>query len=168
MVVRTAEIILLGWGLTVAVCDMWQRRLPNPLTLGMLAAGVAFLGISGVTPLGNVPAQAWLAFGLALLLTLPAYVLRLLGAGDVKLAAAIGILTGLPQFLAVYGIAAMLSLGMALAARFASGLPYGHLPGFLMGSGVVKGHVGQRRYIPFGAALGLALAVVVVGRYWGW
>ncbi len=85
-----------------AVIDVWSRRIPNWVTLGTLLAGVlinAWLhGFGGA-------ASALLGAGLGLAMLLPFYAMRAIGAGDVKLLAAVGALIG-PQALisvAVYG-----------------------------------------------------------------
>jgi prepilin peptidase CpaA len=87
----------------VAACfDLRWRRIPNWLTLGAAVLGLAAnVWLSGLT--GGLTALSGLALGLALLL--PFYVLRAVGAGDVKLLAALGALLG-PQALisvALYG-----------------------------------------------------------------
>jgi prepilin peptidase CpaA len=85
-----------------ALIDVWSRRIPNWVTFGTLLGGVlinAWLhGFSGV-----LMALAGAVLGLAILL--PFYAMRAIGAGDVKLLAAIGALVG-PSMLvsvAVYG-----------------------------------------------------------------
>ena len=87
---------LLLWATLVAFSDWRHRRIPNALLLAVLLPAGALCVWRGVGPLG-VPA---LSGGIGLLagfvLTLPGYLLRLLGAGDVKLAATLGLLLGLP------------------------------------------------------------------------
>src|SRR5215467_6062427 len=85
-----------------ALIDVWSRRIPNWVTFGTLLGGVlinAWLhGFSGALfALGGA------ALGLALLL--PFYVMRAIGAGDVKLLAALGALIGPTALIsvAVYG-----------------------------------------------------------------
>jgi prepilin peptidase CpaA len=85
-----------------AFIDVWSRRIPNWVTFGTLAAGVLINvwlhGFGGATT-----AITGAFLGLAMLL--PFYAMRAIGAGDVKLLAAIGSLVG-PQALisiAVYG-----------------------------------------------------------------
>ena len=77
--------------LTGAVIDMRTRRVPNPLTFGLAAIGLASAaaGVSGVS-LGM--SLAGLALGLALML--PGHIFAGTGAGDVKLFAALGTLVG--------------------------------------------------------------------------
>ena len=75
------------------VTDVRHRRIPNWLTGGALLIGLAGnLWLGG--PQGALCSLAGAGLGLAILL--PFYVLRTMGAGDVKLLAAVGALLG-PQ-----------------------------------------------------------------------
>jgi prepilin peptidase CpaA len=73
------------------IVDLKTRRVPNAITFGTAAAGLAMAGAhwTGVTVMMAV---AGLALGLALML--PGHVLGKTGAGDVKLFAAMGTLLG--------------------------------------------------------------------------
>lgn len=87
---------LLVWTLLIAVCDWRHRRIPNALLLVVLLPAGALCVWRGSGPLG-VPALAGaIGFAAAFALTLPGYLLRGLGAGDVKLAATLGLLLGVP------------------------------------------------------------------------
>jgi prepilin peptidase CpaA len=80
-------------GLALAACvfDLRSRRIPNGLTFGAAAAGLAYAAATGGWP----AAGAGLAgCGLVLALWLPLYALGGMGAGDVKLMAAIGMWVG--------------------------------------------------------------------------
>ena len=83
----TPHVAVVVIALTAALCDVKTRRIPNALTLG--AAGVALAvhvfsnGWSGLL----LAASGWAA-GFALFF--PVFVLGGMGAGDVKLLAAIG------------------------------------------------------------------------------
>lgn len=83
--------VVAGAGGTSAIVDLRSRRVPNPLTFGVAALGVALavLGLSGVSPSAAVA-----GFGVGLVLMLPGHVIGATGAGDVKLLAAIGTLLG--------------------------------------------------------------------------
>ena len=82
--------VIAGTGAGAAI-DLWTRRVPNPLTMGLAAIGVglAVCGLSGVS-LGA--SLAGLALGLALML--PGHLIGATGAGDVKLFAAAGAFIG--------------------------------------------------------------------------
>jgi prepilin peptidase CpaA len=96
-------LYLAGVIAAVAACtDLRWRRVPNWLTLSAALLGLAVnVALDGL--LGGMTAVLGLGLGLALLL--PFYMLRAVGAGDVKLLAAFGALLG-PQALvsvALYG-----------------------------------------------------------------
>lgn len=79
--------------LTVAVwSDVRTMRIPNWCVLAGAAGGLLIAALPG--GLGPLDALIGGAVGLALLL--PLYALRILGAGDVKLIAALGTFTGMP------------------------------------------------------------------------
>jgi prepilin peptidase CpaA len=82
--------------LFAAVCDVTTRRIPNWLTVCGVLVGFLINGWSdGWVGIGASAA----GMGLALLVYLPLFVVRALGAGDVKLMAAVGAITGpLPWF----------------------------------------------------------------------
>lgn len=76
-----------------AAFDVRERRIPNWLTVGGLAAGLALGGLGGWAGLGWAAAGAVVAFALGL----PLFLLGGLGGGDVKLLAAVGALVGLQR-----------------------------------------------------------------------
>ena len=93
-----------------AIFDARQRRVPNWLTLAGL-----FLGIALNTFLFET-AGLWMSLeglGLAMLVYFPLYLLRGMGAGDVKLMAAIGALVGPVNW---FGILVLTALFGAIAA----------------------------------------------------
>jgi prepilin peptidase CpaA len=98
-------LLLLG---AAAWIDCREMRVPNWLTAGGMAAGVA-LNTFGAQAVGVMPALGGLASGLLLLL--PLYALRVLGAGDVKLLAMTGAFLGVPAF-----FPALLAISIAAGA----------------------------------------------------
>jgi prepilin peptidase CpaA len=86
-----------GGGASSAVVDLYTRRIPNPLTLGITVAGL-LLAATGIGSL-SMP-QALVGFFVGLVLMLPGHVIGATGAGDVKLFAALGTLLG-PKGIAV-------------------------------------------------------------------
>ncbi|MDO7930035.1 prepilin peptidase [Pseudomonas sp. KFB-139] len=84
-------LFLLAWFAICAEQDARQRLISNWLTLGGFTLALAYLLYSGHTWLGFESADAGWALLLAVALTLPGYALGRLGAGDVKLLAALAL-----------------------------------------------------------------------------
>jgi prepilin peptidase CpaA len=103
-------------GLCAVVTDVRSRRIPNVLTFGSAAAALVFHAFGGHI------FDAAAGLGLGLVLFLPVYLLRGLGAGDVKLLAAIGawIGPGLALWTGLYtGVAGgVLAVAVALRHRY--------------------------------------------------
>lgn len=97
--------------------DVRERRIPNLLCLaGMLAGLAAWALVAGLD--GFTSAAAGL--GIAFAVTLPFWLLGWMGAGDVKLCAAVGACTGSAlvwQVLAAIGIAGFFLAVLALAQK---------------------------------------------------
>lgn len=134
--------ILILWGLLIAYADISTKKIPNLLSLGAGVVGVGWLIVTSHTMAGQGWQSAALGLVLALLLTLPGYITRTLGAGDVKLLSAIGLLCGLrivaEVFIVAAVVAALAGLGYLYWCR------YNHRPQV-------------RKPIPFGAALAAGL-----------
>src|SRR3970282_986 len=81
-------VMATGW-------DVTRRRIPNPLVLMGLLAGLALRVPGGWGPLASGLAGAGLAFAI----TFPLFMLRGLGGGDVKLFAAVGAFMGPSGFI---------------------------------------------------------------------
>jgi prepilin peptidase CpaA len=102
-------------GLAAVVCDLRTRRIPNVLTLGAAGAGLLFaLAVNGLGGLGWSLA-GW-AVGCAIFL--PVFLLGGLGAGDVKLMAALGAWLGplTVLWIAAYGAIAGGVLALVVSA----------------------------------------------------
>ena len=96
----------------VARSDIAARRIPNALVLALIVTG-AFVAISVLRhDVGLSRAAAGFALGLAL--WAPLWLIRMLGAGDVKLAAAIGTWLGPAGVLEASVLAAIAGGGLAL------------------------------------------------------
>ncbi len=93
------QIALASMVLAAGFTDVRSRRIPNWLTLSGLVLGfglqILFSGTAGA-------AQSGKGFGLALIVYLPLYLLRGMGAGDVKLMAAVGSLAGPENWLYIF------------------------------------------------------------------
>ncbi len=107
------DLLLAALLVTAAVSDWRTYRIPNWLTMGGALAGLALNAF--VTDIGVLRALGGLALGLVLLL--PLWALRVLGAGDVKLMAMVGAFAGAPDVLVAL-IFSLIAGGIA-AAGFA-------------------------------------------------
>lgn len=85
--------VLFIWLALCAAQDIHQRHIANSLTLGAAALALVYLLWTGSTWLGADAAQGGWALLLALAFTLPGYAMSRMGAGDVKLLAALGLAT---------------------------------------------------------------------------
>jgi len=100
------QVLLAAIALVAAVFDVRFRRIPNWLTLSGVILGIvlnAFLNSSGERWFDGYNWRSSLAgFGLASLIYFPLYLLRAMGAGDVKLMAAVGAIIGPVNWFSVF------------------------------------------------------------------
>jgi prepilin peptidase CpaA len=101
-----------------AIIDGLQLRVPNWLTYHLAAAGLALAAYDGGSA-GLLWSLAGLAAGLALLL--PLYAIGGMGAGDVKLLAAVGAWTGATAVFWAFAVSAVVGGVIALVMAIASG-----------------------------------------------
>jgi Flp pilus assembly protein protease CpaA len=138
-----AEMIVVAWCLSISLTDLHARRIPNVLTLGAWLIATCWLLINGHAMLGAHWQSVAVGVIASLLLTVPAYAARMLGAGDVKLLLAIALLSGWHTTLLTFAIAAILALILGIVymlfIRFS-------------GSPATSG-----KWLPFGAALSAGL-----------
>lgn len=127
--------------------DLYVRRLPNALMLGMCLLAISWLLVSGHAMLGASWSSVMTGVLVSLLLSLPAYAARWLGAGDVKMLLAIALLAGNERMLLTFVIAAVLAALFCIATVGMSAF----------GMSSIK----SKRWIPFGAALGAGLLCVI-------
>jgi len=93
------KFILIGIVLLAGVYDARYRKIPNWLSLSGLILG---LGINTLLSGWGGLGDAALGFGLAMLVYTPLYLIRGMGAGDVKLMAAIGAIVGPHDWLGIF------------------------------------------------------------------
>ena len=124
-----------------------MKKIPNLLSLGGGIIGVGWLVITSHTVTGQSWQSAALGLILALLLTLPGYITRTLGAGDVKLLSAIGLLCGLQIVAEVFIVAAIAAGTAAFAYLYWCRYTYCQQ---------------VRKPIPFGAALAVGLILSLI------
>jgi prepilin peptidase CpaA len=155
------------WLLLIATYDFRQRRVPNWLVLSGAALALGAL-VTGTSPVGQDWTGALLGAGLGFCFLLVFYALRVMGAGDVKFAAALGLWTGLSALPAIWLIGSLLAAlhaALWLALRRWPVLP--RLSLALFGpSSSAEGQPSPRRvrFIPYAAYLAMAAAVWMV---WG-
>lgn len=106
---------LLLWGLVCAVQDARHRRISNWLTLGLAALASSYLLLTGHSFTGAPAGTVVLGLLLALVLTLPGYAAGKMGAGDVKLLAALALASQPLLVLASLAIAAFSMVGWMLS-----------------------------------------------------
>jgi prepilin peptidase CpaA len=91
--------------LVAAVYDARFRRIPNWLVLGGLVLG---LGFNALLFEWRGLRYSLLGLGLGLLIYFPLYLLRGMGAGDVKLMAAIGSIVGAANWFGIFVVTALI------------------------------------------------------------
>lgn len=111
--------------LMVVESDLRARRIPNVMVLLVLLAGVALntagpangrAGLFSQFPGALGAGQAWLGALVGLALFLPMYLLRGMGAGDVKLLAALGAFTGPVEVISL-ALCVLMAGGLLAVAR---------------------------------------------------
>lgn len=118
-------VVCLSLTFTAAVSDAVRRRIPNWVVLPGMLLGVA---ANALIPGGIGATAAAVGLAAGLLAFLPAYVLRLLGAGDVKLMAMVGSFLGATHLLGAI-LASFVAGGvLALAVAWRAG-QLGHVTG---------------------------------------
>jgi prepilin peptidase CpaA len=166
--------LAVAFAVTAGISDLRSRRIPNWLTVPGLLVGIA----------ANAAASGWwgvrtsmLGAGLGLLVLLPLVVIRSLGAGDWKLAGALGAFVGpgvlvdlLIVSVVVAGIMALAlviykrrfketlrNIGRLLVAMFT----------FRMPGPEVSLDNPRSLKIPYGVALALTTLLFGIGKLWG-
>ncbi|HYD34018.1 MAG TPA: A24 family peptidase [Methylophilaceae bacterium] len=137
--------LIVAWALGIVVSDVSSRRIPNAFSLGAVVGGLAYLAYFGHAVLNGSLVDVLLGVLLALLLTVPAYMMSWLGAGDVKLLLAIASLGGWQSVLTSFAVAGLLGAVCALA---------------VMQYATYSGQApARKRWVPFGAMLAAGLIV---------
>jgi prepilin peptidase CpaA len=170
-------VVLLA-SLAAGVTDVWKFKVHNFLTLPLLVAGFLYHGIAGGTS-DLASSVGGAVFGFTILLSF--YVMGGMGAGDVKLMAAIGAWLGMRLTLCVF-IASSFSLGIyavVLVLRYGSlretwvklQIVWHRLAIIARHLGTEDGlesevkQVDRRRFIPYAAMVAAGLIGLVA---WSW
>jgi prepilin peptidase CpaA len=101
-----------------AVSDLRDRTIPNWITVGGFALGIA-ANIYVYGPWGILTALG--GFGLAVLIYLPLYLLRAMGGGDLKLMAALGTVLGATLWFQLFIFTSIVGLIVALVVLLIRG-----------------------------------------------
>jgi prepilin peptidase CpaA len=109
------KLALLAVVISAGLYDLRTRKIPNWLNLSGLILG---LGLNALVLHGQGIVVALLGLGLSLLIYVPLYLVRGMGAGDVKLMAAVGSITGPHNWLIIFLATALLGGVVALALVF--------------------------------------------------
>jgi len=169
---------VLGLAVALALIAGWtdwrSRRIPNWLTVPGFLVGVAV----------NVLAYGWLGLrasllgaGLGLLLLLPFVFLRSLGAGDWKLAGALGAFVGwealLDLLMGSVLVAGIMALGLVIYKQRLKetlrniGRLLASMLTFRMPGAEVSLDNPQSLKVPYGVALALTTLLFGIGKMWG-
>jgi prepilin peptidase CpaA len=105
-------MVLLALLVAAALYDVRYRRIPNWLTVSGVVLGFVINGLIGVPEGGLLFALQGLGAGFGVYMVL--YVLRAMGAGDVKLMAAVGTLVGYQRWFGIFFVTALVGGVMAL------------------------------------------------------
>ena len=116
---QKVEMVLLVMLLGAAVFDVRYRRIPNWLTVSGALLGIAMNAIIGAPEAGLSFALIGLAVAFGFYAVL--YALRAMGAGDVKLMAAIGALVGWERWFGIFFVTAIVGGVMGLILVVARG-----------------------------------------------
>jgi prepilin peptidase CpaA len=170
--------LILGLVVALALIAGWtdwrSRRIPNWLTVtGFfvgIAANVLMNGLAGLK-------TSLLGAGLGLLVLLPFVLLRSLGAGDWKLAGALGAFVGweviLNLLMGSVLVAGVMALGLVIyKRRFREtmrniGRIFGSLFMLRMPGAEVSLDNPQSLKVPYGVALALTTLLFGIGKVWG-
>lgn len=99
------KILLLSMVLVAGIYDLRFRRIPNWLNLSGVVLG---LGLNTLLLAGHGFAIALLGLGCSLVVYVPLYLIRGMGAGDVKLMAAVGAMAGPRNWIIIFIATALL------------------------------------------------------------
>jgi prepilin peptidase CpaA len=117
------DLAVVTTGAVASVWDIRTRRIPNAVTFGSAAVAVAFHALDAGSLSGATGSVGWSVAGwvVGVLLFLPLFLLGAMGAGDVKLLAAMGAWLGPAAvfWVAIYGsvVGGLLALPLVIARR---------------------------------------------------
>lgn len=151
--------LLIPLAIIIAYYDVRYRRIPNPFVLATLVGGLAInFMLGGLSGLYASLGGCFLAFSLMFML----HIFGAMGAGDVKLFAAIGAVTGAPLVLPTFVIVILTGGLLAVISIVRAGVVIttmqrvlqifvGMLPGWEMPRFAIPSD--RRHTIPYGVAI---------------
>ena len=151
--------LLIPLAIIIAYYDVRYRRIPNAFVLATLAAGITISAIFGGLP-GVASSVGGCVLGFVLMFML--HVFGAMGAGDVKLFAAIGAVTGSQMVIPTFVVVILTGGVLAVVSIIRSGMVkttmhrvlqilVGMLPGWQMPKFAVP--TDRRLTIPYGVAI---------------
>lgn len=151
-------VVIILWVLVVSVLDFKKRTIPNYLSLGGVLMAMLILAYTGETANHESITSSLLGLFVALALTVPGYVFKVLGGGDVKFLSAVGALLGFDVMLISFTIAtSTIAVAWILcrqSQRFIHRLPF---KDFVYLNIDIK-----EKFIPFGSVLGFSLILTLL------
>jgi prepilin peptidase CpaA len=171
------RILLIFIVFLAAIFDLRSRRIPNWLSVTGVLLGLALNLFLGETP-GLLFAAKGL--GLAMLVYVPLYLVRAMGAGDVKLMAAVGSIVGPMDWLGVFLLTALLGGPIAIVTAMSRGRlaqslsnvltivrELGHFSAPYRRKEELDIHSARAMTMPHGAIVALGVtAFLVAGMFW--
>lgn len=166
-------LLLTPWLIALCVSDVRRRILPNKLTLGGLAVGLALAaGFGGAS--GFLDALA--AAGCGVLFLILPFLLRAAGAGDVKMLAACAAFVGLAQlpfFLMAVSFAGLFVALVMIAMKQVSAARLKHAFRTLFdwrydrkaGKAAIPKRDDERARVPFGCAIAIGTWATLVNEW---
>lgn len=149
---------MIVWSLLIVFYDISSRTIPNYLSLGSIVTAILVLSVTGQTVTHEPVSSAFIGLIIALLITVPAYAIKLLGGGDVKLLCGIGLLCGVNVMITSFVIASLsLFVILIILSRI-------YLLNFILPLNIkaLRLRAPKERYIPFGAAIAVGLVLALV------
>ncbi|MEP6820642.1 MAG: A24 family peptidase [bacterium] len=159
--------LLIPLAIIIGYYDVRYRRIPNAFVLATLAAGIAINAIFAGLP-GVAASIGGCALAFVLMFTL--HIFGAMGAGDVKLFAAIGAVTGAPLVLPTFVVVILTGGLLAIVSIVRAGILIstmhrvlqifvGMLPGWQMPKFAVP--LDRKHTIPYGVAITMGSIISV-------
>ncbi|MDN7430336.1 hypothetical protein CFB89_07360 [Burkholderia sp. AU16741] len=120
MILLTGVGVFLAWATLVALADIRHRRIPNSLVIGGCVSAFVLVGHN---PFGISLNQAFIGVLVGFLALFPFFVLRVMGAADVKVFAVLGAWCGPHALLWLWIVASLLAFAHAGTLVFVTRTP---------------------------------------------